>query len=54
MAKSAVCKWKWIGATIVVVTVTLSACVQSPPHPKPVIQDKIDRDAHLDGTWTGA
>ena len=38
--------WKWIGATTLAVAVALSVgCAQPPPKLKPVIEDKIDRDA---------
>ena len=37
---------KWMGATIVAVTLALfAACARAPAHP---IQDKIERDASID------
>jgi hypothetical protein len=43
----------WIGATIVAATLVVGvACTQQRLKPMPVIQDKIDRDAYLDGTST--
>jgi hypothetical protein len=42
---------KWLGATIVVVVVALCvACAQPPIRPMPGIEDKIDRDARIEGT----
>jgi hypothetical protein len=43
--------WRLIGTTIAAVMLGLSACSQAPTLPPPGIQDKIDRDARLDGTW---
>jgi hypothetical protein len=43
--------WKWMGATIVAVTVAVSlGCAQPPPNLRPVIEDKIDRDARIGGS----
>ena len=42
---------KWIGATMVAVIATLCvACAQPPITPIRGIEDKIDRDARLEGT----
>ena len=42
---------KWIGAASVAVIVALCvACAQPPIRPMPGIEDKIDRDARIEGT----
>jgi len=42
---------KWLGATIVAVIMALCvACAQPPIRPIPGIEDKIDRDARIEGT----
>jgi hypothetical protein len=43
--------WKWMGAAIVAATVAVSlGCAEPPPNLKPVIEDKIDRDARSGGS----
>jgi hypothetical protein len=43
--------WKWMGATIVAATVAGSlGCAQPPPNLRPVIEDRIDRDARIGGS----
>ncbi len=41
--------WAWMGVTVAAATVAVSlGCAQTPPKLKPVIEDKIYRDAHID------